>query len=158
MTATSFFKQRKGLKFLPEKRNTGLTIEDYFAEMEKKSLVPNVMNKRRNIFTAIPGYKAQLKPSEAQENSWIQPIINPGNKKHLRPLKFIKGNKYESREIEKIRKEQQYSNQKRPDSRNNQTTICSSLEGGTQKIETWTQERVYSKYNGKLIRRITNKW
>lgn len=162
MSAINFFKQKKGFKYSPEKRTTGFTLEDYFAEMEKKSLIPNVNGRGRNVSTAIPKYRTQLKSTdtqELQEYSGIQPIINPVNKKYLRPLKFIKGNKYESREIEKIREEQQDCNEKRPNSRNNKSTICSSLDNeGIKRIEHWSKQIDYTKFNEKLIRRVTNKW
>eukprot|EP00826_Nyctotherus_ovalis_P064534 TRINITY_DN9470_c0_g1_i1.p1 TRINITY_DN9470_c0_g1~~TRINITY_DN9470_c0_g1_i1.p1 ORF type:complete len:148 (+),score=34.10 TRINITY_DN9470_c0_g1_i1:432-875(+) len=147
MTAINFFKQKK--EYFPEKKTTGITIEDYFAEMEKRLVAPSEASKRRTLSTAAPGYRNRAEISgmeESPEHSWMQPV----NRKYLRPLKFIKGSEYETRKVHK------YGELKRPNSRNNKSTICSSLDN--ESLANWNREGNYTKYHERLIRRVTNKW
>ncbi len=145
--------QEKG----PPDPNCGITIDQYFVEMEKRMAAmkpsPNpLLNGKRCISTAAPATRQHYQARDHSGDSRVK----PGHDYSLGPIKLAKGpNKIllrPMREADKMPLEQQQqSYYQRPDSRYNKDSICLSLEGVRTNITrapvmtSWGKERKHLK-------------
>jgi len=154
----------------PHHYNEGITVEQYFVEMEKRQALAlahhHAMNGKRCISTAAPAsrqhyqqyrehsgdnkekvaHEYSLGPIQLTKGSY-QPSGNQinGNNKLPNPLRLSKETRPELTASDKVKLDQQSYHQ-RPDSRYNQESLCLSLDGVQRSIRvpamtSWGKER-----------------